>query len=87
MGGGKRRGEAIAMMITASKMVEVLTMTTCTTKGSDKEDGAVRHPVAAAVAASPRPPPPCMPCPLPLLSWWCGRWRGGWRGQWSEQWR
>ncbi len=40
-GGGKRRGEAIAMMIAASTMAEVSRMTTRTTKGGAKEKDAV----------------------------------------------
>jgi hypothetical protein len=35
-------------------------MTKCMTKGGPKEEDALRCPVAAAVTASPCPPPPCV---------------------------
>jgi hypothetical protein len=80
-GGEGRRGEAVALMIAASKMPEVSTMTMHTTKGGTKEDGAVHCPAAAAVATSLCPPPHCMTHtlpPLPLPPWWHGWWCGWW---------
>ncbi len=57
------------MMIITSKMMKALMMKMRMTEGGTKEEDAVRHPVVAAVAPSPRPPPPFVPHPL---SYHCG---------------